>query len=95
MKRRAENETLHLDWRGHCGSVRVRDDTQDTDMPGRIGNCRDDALSASAASAAAASAAGHLPGRNDGTGWHDLPGSAATATAATAAPQGRRTRLIP
>ena len=73
----------------------MRDDTQDTDVPRRIGHCGNDSMSASATAAAAATAAaGHLPGWNDGARGHDLPGAAAAATAATSAPAGRRTRLI-
>ena len=71
----------------------MRDDTQDANLSGWIGDCGHDTLSASATSTASTTAtAGHLPGRNDGPGWHDVPHPAAAA--APTASQGWRTRLI-
>lgn len=69
--------------------------TQDPDLPGRIGDRGYHALSASSAAAsAAASADGDLSERNDGPGRHNLSSSAASASAAASGAQIRRARLI-
>jgi len=78
------NETDCAYHRGHGSSLCMRDDAQNADVPRRIDGPRDTTLpAASAASPAASAPGGHLPGRNDGSGRHELPASAA-ATAATA-----------
>ena len=72
----------------------MRNDTEDADVPRRIGDRRGDAVSAAAASpAASASAAGRLPGWNDGPGRRDLPGPAASAAATPAGAPLGRTRI--
>jgi hypothetical protein len=87
------NETDCAYYRGHGRSLCMRDDAQDADVPRRIDGPRDTTLPAPTAATATSSApARHLPGRNDGSGRHELPASAAAA-AATAGAQVRRTRL--
>jgi len=82
-----ENET---DWVLTCGNgsaVRLCDDSTaacDADLRRRIASSGGAALPAPAAAATDG-----LPGRNNGRGWHGLPGASATAAAAdgAAAPQ--------
>jgi hypothetical protein len=73
----------------------VRDNAQDANLPRRIGDRRDSALSTATSTAAAASSSsasdGDLSGRIYGPRGRDLSGS---ATASTDGAPFRRTRLI-
>jgi hypothetical protein len=76
----------------------VRNNAQDANLPGRIGDPGDRALPAAASASAAATSASadddELSGRIGGPCGRDLSGSAA-ATASTARAPIRRTRLNP
>ena len=73
----------------------MRDHAQDSYMSRRVGNSDDRALSASAsASSATTPAAGHLPGRYDGSRGHGLPGSASASAATPLHKTSRRARVI-
>ena len=71
----------------------MRNNAEDANLPGRIDDRCDRALSAATATAAASAAAdSELSGRIDSSGGRDLSGSTATATAAAGTPV-RRTGL--
>jgi hypothetical protein len=72
----------------------MRDHAQDSDVSRRVGHTDDHTLSASAAAASAATpAAGHLPGRNDGSRGYDLPDSAPASAATPLHKASRRARI--
>ncbi len=72
----------------------MRDNAEDSNLPQRIDDPGDAAVSASPAASASASASdGKLPGRISGPCRHDLSDTAATSATAAAGAQVRRTRL--